>query len=123
MILLEGMHHISLGSTDLDRSIRFYRDIFDFELIEQSEQHAILRIEPFALRFNLIAGYQCPTKNPGETSLAFILDMDDFTEAINELESNDIEIIKGPLAIKGGESLLVADPDGHLIELFYQDQV
>lgn len=121
MILLEGMHHASLGSTDLTRTADFYRDVFDFELLEKSDQHILLRLDPFNVRFNLIPGYQCLTKNPGETSLAFILDVDDFTDAITELEESNTEIIKGPLAIEEGESLLIADPDGHLIELFYQN--
>ncbi len=121
MILLEGMHHVSLGSADLERSIKFYRDIFDFELIEQSDQHVFLRLDPFHIRFNYIVNYHCSIKNPGETSYAFILDIDDFTDAIRDLEKNEIEIIKGPLSIEGGESLLVSDPDGHLLELFYQE--
>ena len=121
MILLEGMHHISLGSADLERTIRFYRDTFDFELIEQSDQYVILHLELLKIRFNHIPDYHCTVKNPGETSFAFVLDVDDFTEAIQELEEKQIEIVKGPLAIEGGESLLIADPDGHFIEIFYQD--
>ena len=121
MILLEGLDHVSLGSTNLDKSVKFYRDIFDFELVEQTEQYAILHLEPLTIRFNHIPNYHCSVKNPGETSFAFVLDVDDFTEAINDLEEKGIEIIKGPLAIAGGESLLLADPDGHLIELFYQE--
>ncbi len=121
MILLEELHHVSLGSTNILETIKFYQGLFDFEIIEQSEQHAILRLSTFNIRFNQIPGYHCTVKNPGETSLAFVLDVDDFTDALTELEEKEIEIIKGPLAIEKGESLLIADPDGHLIELFYQE--
>ena len=124
MILLEGLHHISLGSADIERTTVFYRDIFDFEVAspaDAAKQYVILRLEPLHIRFNYIPSYHCGTKNPGETSFAFVLDVDDFTEAIHDLESKGIEIIKGPLAIEGGESFLIADPDGHLIELFYQE--
>ncbi|MBX7058030.1 MAG: VOC family protein [Leptospirales bacterium] len=121
MILLEGLHHISLGSSDLDRAIAFYQDVLDFDLAERSDKFALLHLDPFYVRLNLISGYRAAVKNPGETSLAFILDVDDFTNAIAELEEKSIEIIKGPIAIDGGESLLISDPDGHLIELFYNE--
>ena len=120
-MLIEGLHHISLASSDIKKTLKFYTDLFDFEVLEETSQHAIIKLEPWGIRFNHIAGFKSQIKNPGETSLSFILDVDDFTDAINELETKKIEIIKGPLAIESGESLLIADPDGHLIELFYQE--
>ncbi|MBU43480.1 MAG: dioxygenase [Spirochaetaceae bacterium] len=121
MILVEGLHHISLGSSNLQRSVQFYTEVLDFELLEESENHALVRLDPIAIRFNLIPDFTSAVENPGEFSLSFILDVDDFTEAIQELEQREIKIIKGPLLIEGGESLLVADPDGHLLELFYRE--
>ncbi len=121
MILLEGLHHISLGSSDLDRAVTFYEGVLDFDVVERSDKFALLHLDPIYIRLNLIAGYRSAIKNPGETSLSFILDVDDFTNAISDLEEKGIEIIKGPIAIEGGESLLISDPDGHLIELFYNE--
>ncbi len=121
MILLEGMHHISLGSANLARTAKFYCELFDFELIEEAEKYSLLHLGALHIRFNHIPSYESTIKNPGETSFAFVLDVDDFTEAIHELEEREIEIIKGPVPIESGESLLIADPDGHLIELFYQE--
>lgn len=121
MILLEGLHHISLGSTDLKKSVGFYRDLLDFELLDEAERFALIRLDPISIRLNLIDGYQAKVENPGEQSLSFVLDVDDFTNAIEELENNDINIINGPVGIEGGEAILIADPDGHLIELFYNE--
>ncbi|MCB1308785.1 MAG: VOC family protein [Leptospiraceae bacterium] len=121
MILLEGLHHISLGSSNLDRSVDFYQNILGFDLLEQTETYALVHLDPITVRFNFIDGFQSAITNPGEVSLSYVLDVDDFTSAIEELEENEINIIKGPLAIEGGESLLISDPDGHLIELFYTE--
>lgn len=121
LMLLEGLHHISLGSSDLNRSVRFYTEVLDFELAEQTDGHAIVSLDPVDLRLNYIEGYKNHTDHPGMFSLAFILDVDDFTQAIQEIENNKVQIIKGPLMIEGGESLLIADPDGNLIELFYKE--
>lgn len=121
MILLEGLSHFSQGTADLQRSITFYRDLLDFELIEEEDNYAVLKLDPVAIRLNLIEGYQSPVKNPAEACLSFILDVDDFTNAIVELEENNIEILKGPVSIEGGEAVLISDPDGNLIELYYNE--
>jgi predicted enzyme related to lactoylglutathione lyase len=52
---------------------------------------------------------------------SFILDIDDFTEALQEIEANGIKIIAGPNEISGGENVLIADPAGNTIELYYQE--
>ena len=121
MVLLEGLHHISLGCSDLKKSIEFYTDLMDFEVQEESENHAVLRLDPVSIRLNQISGYKSSISNPGEASLAFILDVDDFTDAIKELEERSIEIVKGPVMIEGGESILITDPDGNFIEFFYNE--
>ena len=121
MMLLEGLHHISFGSSDLKRSVEFYTEVLGLEVLEEGEQHVLLSQDPIAIRLNLIPGHKSKITNPGELSLSFILDVDDFTNAVQELEENDIEILTGPVGIEGGESLLIADPDGNLIELFYRE--
>ena len=121
MVLLEGLHHISLGCSDLKRSIEFYSDLMDFEVQEASDHHAVLRLDPVSIRLNQIEGYKSSINNPGEASLSFILDVDDFTDAIKELEENNIEIIQGPVMIENGESILISDPDGNFIEFFYKE--
>lgn len=121
MVLLEGLHHISLGTADLAKATEFYRDILEFEVQEETETHAILHLDPISIRLNFIDGYQVGAGSPAESSLSFILDVDDFTNAIADLEEAGIEILEGPLAIQDGESLLIQDPDGHFLELFYQE--
>ncbi len=120
-MLLEGLHHISLGCSDLKRSTDFYTEILDFDLVEEADSYIILHLDPVNIRLNFVEGFRSKVENPGETSLSFILDVDDFTEALSELEEQSIEIIKGPIMIEGGESVLIADPDGNLLELFYKE--
>ncbi len=52
--------------------------------------------------------------------LSFVMDVDDFTEAISEIEDKGIKIVKGPESAGKGESLVFKDPDNNLIEIFYQ---
>lgn len=121
MVLVEGLHHISLGSSDLKRSIEFYTELMDFELVEESDSYAFLHLDPVHIRLNYVEGYRSRVENPGETSLSFILDVDDFTQALQEMDEKGIDIIKGPVVIEGGEAILISDPDGNLLELFYNE--
>lgn len=121
MVLLEGLHHISLGTADLQKATEFYREILEFEVQEEADTHVILHLDPVSIRLNFIEGYQASANSPAEASVAFILDVDDFTNAISDLEEAGIDIVEGPLAIENGESLLIQDPDGHFLELFYQE--
>ncbi len=120
-MIIEALHHISLGSSNIKRSVGFYTDVLGFELVEEAEGYALLHMDPVRIRLNFFEGYKSETANPGQRSLSFILDVDDFTDAIEELENAGIEILKGPVMIEDGESILIADPDGNLIELFYKE--
>jgi catechol 2,3-dioxygenase-like lactoylglutathione lyase family enzyme len=121
MIVLESLDHISLGSSNLKKSIEFYVDVLDFEVAEETDRFAILQLDHFCLRLNHIDGYVCQHENPSAFSLSFIVDVDDFTNAIAELEEKDIPIVVGPVVIEGGESMVIRDPDGNWIELFYRE--
>ncbi len=121
MIVLESLDHISLGSSDLKKSIEFYVDILDFEVAEETDRYAVLQLDHFSLRLNHIDGYTCQQDNPSAFSLSFTLDVDDFTNAITELEEKKIPIVVGPVVIEGGESLIIRDPDGNWIELSYKE--
>ena len=35
MIVIESINHIGITVNDLEQSIRFYRDLFDFEVIDK----------------------------------------------------------------------------------------
>lgn len=121
MIVLESLDHISLGSSNLKRSIDFYVDVLDFEVAEETDRYAIVQLDHFSLRLNHVDGYSCATENPSAFSLSFVLDVDDFTNAISELEEKKIPIVIGPVMIEGGESMVIRDPDGNWIELFYRE--
>ncbi len=122
MIVIENLDHISLGSSNLKRSIEFYTEIFGFELIEQTEKSAVLEWEILKLRLNYIPNYKFPINNPIAMNLSFSMDIDDFTNAVIEFEQKKIPIEIGPIPIDKGESLVIRDPDGNWIELFYREE-
>jgi catechol 2,3-dioxygenase-like lactoylglutathione lyase family enzyme len=121
MVVIENLDHISLGTSNLEKSIAFYSDILDCEVIEKNEKFALLELDRIIIKLNYIPDYKFPIKNPAAFTISFNLDVDDFTNAIIELEEKKIPIVYGPIPVEGGETLLIKDPDGHWIELKYKE--
>lgn len=121
MIIVEGVDHINLAVTNLDASSKFYSDLFDFEVIKKTKSYVMLSLEPINLKLVLVEKVENPLSSKLIPTISFSLDVDDFTEAIQEIESNSIKIVKGPEGAHNGEYLIISDPDNNLIELFYKD--
>jgi len=122
MIIVEGIDHINIAVTDLEASAKFYSDLFDFEVLNDRESDSLtMTLDPIKIRLIKTAKVQNQLSGLGLPTLSFTMDIDDFTEAINEIEAKGIKIEKGPEGIDGGESLLFADPNGNLIEIYYQE--
>ncbi|EMJ89261.1 VOC family protein [Leptospira meyeri] len=116
MIIVEGIGHVSIPVSQLDTSIDFYRDIFDFEVEAKKATEAILSLDSFRIRL-----VKAEVSDRSLPLLSFVMDVDDFTEAISELEEKNVKIIKGPEGTDSGESLTFADPSQNLIEIFYSN--
>jgi len=121
MIIVEGIEYISIPVTNPEASADFYADLFDFEVIGDTSGNTVrLVLDPYQLQLVKLPSTENPVSTAQIPAISFAMDVDDFTEAINEIESKEISIVRGPEANgKGGESLLFADPDNNLIEIFY----
>lgn len=119
MIVIESLNHVNLPAKDLAKSVEFYSMFLDFEEISMDQETAVMSFDD-KIHIKLV-------KTEDQVSAAslpifsFILDVDDFTEALQEIEGSGIKIISGPNEINGGENVVIADPSGNPIELYYQD--
>lgn len=122
MIIVEGLKYITLAVTDLEKSTHFYSDIFDFEVLEETktENSVILELEPVHLRLVQVGKVENQLTKLKIPLLSFEVDVDDFTEAIGELEEREIRILIGPELQGEGERLVFEDPDKNLVEIFYK---
>jgi metallothiol transferase len=110
---------VGLTVSNLDRAIEFYRDLFDFEILEKfgDTRQAFLRVGDIVIGLYEIEGYknQEGTKN----HLSFYIDEEDFEDAVDEINEKEIPIVFGPDNLRKGKSVVFLDPDGNQIELCF----
>lgn len=124
IVSLAGMNHVSFPVHDLERSVRFYRDVLGLAPLPRPnlpfpgewlgangiQVHLIVPPEGAPL------GAPPPSLNPLAGHVAFSID--DYDAVVAALHGAGIETLEaGP---EVGQ-LWVRDPDGHLIELIRAD--
>jgi len=121
MIIVEGINHVNLAVSDLKASVKFYSDLFDFEIIDDSHKgYIVMTLDPIKVKLIKVEKVENQLSALKQPSISFIMDVDDFTEAITEIEEKEIQIVRGPETTEsGGETLIFKDPDNNLIEIFY----
>ncbi len=122
-----GVDHTNWRVRDLQRSLRFYRDVLGLEPFGLDEYHrgkrpiVSLRVTPtFILHLRPDPSFE-PDSTGGYDHLALVVEGSD-TEALAEyLRTSGVEVeqrLEGVVGAQGeGEALYVRDPDGYLIEL------
>jgi len=112
--MIQGLNHITLAVTDLEKSFLFYRDLLEFKPLVKWSNGAYFLI--------------------GETDLWFCLNVDDrrqsthcYTHYAFTVAGKNFEIMKKKLIDAGvvsfqknsspGESFYFLDPDGHKLEI------
>jgi len=117
MVIIETLSHINMPAKNLQKAVEFYTQFLDFEVVEESNNTALIAFDNLHLKLD--TALEAYAKVP---VLSFLLDVDDFTEALQEVEESNVEIAKGPFEIEGGESIHLIDPSGNLVELYYKEE-
>jgi catechol 2,3-dioxygenase-like lactoylglutathione lyase family enzyme len=119
MIVIESINHISLTVSDLDKSVEFYKDMFDFEVIEKysTENQVFMRMGDMLISLNRLEGFR--STESSKPIISFYIDEEDFEDAVDELNEMGIDIVSGPENIRNGKTIVFVDPDDNKIELCY----
>jgi glyoxylase I family protein len=119
-MIARRMDHVSFAVRDLERSLRFYRDVLGLSLAPRPDlgipgawlQVGDAQVHLIEVPADFDAGTPPPALNPIAGHAAF--GIDDYAGALERLRAHGLEV----LAIgEAAGQMWVKDPDGHVIEL------
>jgi catechol 2,3-dioxygenase-like lactoylglutathione lyase family enzyme len=121
---LEGVHHIGLNVSDLERAESFYTHVLGFNVIDRYQdevRHSMLEtgitkihlFESTDLEFD--DAITCLSED-GYAHIAFGTNRKQFPQIMEELCKQNVPF-RGPLILGKGESVHFKDPDGNHLEI------
>jgi catechol 2,3-dioxygenase-like lactoylglutathione lyase family enzyme len=128
MPTLAGIKETALTVADLERSERFYRDLFDLPLLDGDARFRALNVaDAHVLLLFLRGGSTEPVHLPGgiipshgasgQSHVAFAIAASALEEWKAHLADHHVTIESTVTWPRGGTSIYFRDPDRHLIEL------
>ena len=128
---ITGADHTNWRVKDLERSLRFYRDVLGFEPFGLEEFHrgerpiVSLRVTPtFIVHLRPDSSFE-PGPTGGYDHLALVVEETDAEALAEYLRNKGVEVERrseGVVGARGeGTALYVRDPDGYRIELKLYD--
>jgi catechol 2,3-dioxygenase-like lactoylglutathione lyase family enzyme len=121
---LTGLDHVGLLSTDLDRTLAFYRAL-GLEILRvkgpdgDGVRSAVVRVGEQELNVFSAPGHVPADRERPVGMHHFCLNADagSVEELIAELRHAGLEVFRGPVVRKSGVSVFLHDPDGVKVEL------
>ncbi len=117
MIIIESINNVGITVSNLENSIKFYKDLFDFEVVENNSKQALIKEGDIILCLFEAGDYK--NQKNSKNRISFSVDEDDFDDAVKELGQRGIPVVQGPENIRDGQSVVFLDPDGNQIEISY----
>ncbi len=122
--MFKRIDHVEITSGDLERSIRFYQDVFGFSLKERIKPKSPVIKEVVFLSLGntmleLLSISDCGPAPKGE-QLGYrmmAIEVEDMDRAVEYLKGKGVEVSWGPVALGSSKRAEVKDPDGLSIEL------
>jgi catechol 2,3-dioxygenase-like lactoylglutathione lyase family enzyme len=116
------LHHVHLFASDLDRSIAFYRDFFDGEVVLDMElagaRNVFMKVGNGRIHF-----YDQPPRFSGRASIHhFGIQTDDIEGVVEKMGRRGVVFKKGITDAGFWKYIMVPAPDDILIELFEVDK-
>ena len=121
---LDGVHHIGVNVSDLDRAESFYTNVLGFKVIDRYQEkirHSMLdtgttKIHLFESTELDFSDAITRLSEDGYAHIAFGTNRIQFPRVMEELKKHNV-LFRGPLILGKGESVHFKDPDGNHLEI------
>jgi glyoxylase I family protein len=122
--MFKKIDHVEITPSDLDRTIRFFTDIFGFTVkmrkkVDSPPLEEVAFLELGNTVLELVA-----VKNPAPAPVVpqvgyrmMAIEVEDMDKAIEYLKSKGVEISMAPVSLGPSKRAEIKDPDGLTIEL------
>lgn len=120
-----GINHITIRVNDIERAEDFYGDILGFELVRKMGQSmAVYQVgeEDTLVLVEAETSYDPASRDYRVDHFGFYLDSEEEVDELTEyFREHEVSILSGPANRKRGRFVFVSDPDGNMLEFFYEE--
>ncbi len=120
-----GINHITIRVNDIERAEEFYGDILGFELVRKMGQSmAVYRVgsEDTIVLVEAETSYDQSSRDYRVDHFGFYLDSEEEVDEMAEyFREHEVSVLSGPANRKRGRFVFVSDPDGNMLEFFYEE--
>lgn len=121
-----GLNHITIRVNRIDASKEFYEDVLGFELVKTMGQSMAVYDVGNGDTLVIVeaeTSYDPTSRDFRVDHFGFFVDTPkEVDEIATYLRDKEVTIMSGPANRKKGRFLFVADPDGNMIEFFYEEK-
>jgi metallothiol transferase len=114
---IKGINHLLFSVSDLERSIAFYKNVFNAKLLVKGKTTAYFDLNGIWLALNVENDIPRKEINQSYTHIAFSINEEDLEPMYKRLKDLEVNILPGRIRNeKDKMSIYFTDPDGHKFE-------
>jgi len=114
---IEGINHFLFSVSNLEISIKFYKEVFDAKLLVKGRNTAYFDLNGIWLALNVEEDIPRNEITQSYTHIAFTIPEEKFEEQYEKLKRLNVNILSGrPRDERDKKSIYFTDPDGHKFE-------
>ncbi|WP_226675166.1 FosM family fosfomycin resistance protein [Mesobacillus jeotgali] len=114
---IKGINHLLFSVSDLERSITFYKNVFNAKLLVKGKATAYFDLNGIWLALNVEKDIPRQEIHQSYTHIAFSIDEEDIDPMYKRLKDLGVNILPGRIrSEKDKMSIYFTDPDGHKFE-------